>query len=187
MSEMLVKEGLTGEDLLRMGEDATTGYELVERELVKMLLTGFDHGAHLATVGMELKLWNRTCQLGRVSGGEVGFYTRDNLYTVRAADLVYVSHKRLEGLPSTEGYLNVPPDLVVEVISPGNTAEEMEVKTQEWFDFGVRMVWLVYPKTKRVHVYTTPDRSIVLNAEDTVDGGEVLPGFSVKVSAFFES
>ena len=82
--------------------------------------------------------------------------------------------------------MHVAPDLVVKVISPGNTAEEIEVKTQEWFDFGVRMVWLVYPKTKRVHVYTTPVRSILLSADGLLEGGDVLPGFSVKVSAFFE-
>ncbi len=185
MDALLVKEKLTGDDLLRMGEDATTGYELIEGELVKMPPTNFDHGVYLATVGMELNLWNRTQKLGGVAGGEVGFYTRGNPYTVRAADLVYISHKRLKGLPSTEGYLDVAPDLVVEIISPGNTAEEIEVKTQEWFDFGVRMVWLVYPKTKRVHVYTTPDRSILLSADDLLEGGDVLPGFSVKVSTFF--
>jgi Uma2 family endonuclease len=171
MVELLVKERLTGDDLLCMGEDATTGYELIEGEMVKMSPAGLDHGDSELNVGVELKLWNRQHKLGRVAGGEVGFYTRRNTNTVR----------------TTEGFLHIAPDLVVKAISPGNTAEEMEVKTQEWFDFGVRMVWLVYPKTKRVHIYTTPDRSMVLNADDTLDGGEELPGFSVKVSAFFES
>ena len=186
MGELLIKERLTGDDLLRMGEDATTGYELIEGELVEIPLLGFHQGQHLARIGFELKIWNRQHQIGRVAGGKVGFYTRGDLYTVRAADAVYISNERLKGGASTEGFLPVPPDLVVEVICPGNTAEEIEVKTQEWFDFGVRMVWLVYPKTKRVHVYTTPDRSTLLNADDTLEGGDVLPGFNVKVSAFFE-
>jgi Uma2 family endonuclease len=186
MGEMLVKERLTGDDLLRMGEDATTGYELIEGELVKMSPVGFDHGRSEFRVGFHLIMWNDKHQLGQISGGEAGFYTRKDSNTVRAADVTYISNSRLAEAGSTEGYLRIPPDLVVEVISPGNTAEEIEVKTQEWFDFGVRMVWLVYPKTRRVHVYTTPDRSILLNADDTLEGGDVLPGFSVKVSAFFE-
>jgi len=186
MGELVIKERLTGDDLLRMGEDATTGYELIEGELVKMSPAGLDHGDSELNVGFELKLWNRQYKLGRVAGGEVGFYTRGNSNTVRAADALFISNERLAGITSTEGFLHVAPDLVVEVISPGNTAEEIEVKTQEWFDFGVRMVWLVYPKTKRVHVYTTPVRSILLSADDLLEGGDVLPGFSVKVSAFFE-
>jgi hypothetical protein len=47
-------------------------------------------------------------------------------------------------------------------------------------------VWIIYPKSRRVHVYTTPDKPIILNADAHIDGGDVLPGFSVPIAAFFE-
>ncbi len=186
MGELQIKERLTGEDLLHMPEDATTGYELIEGELVPMSPTGFEHGGLEGWIYSKLLHWNTLHKLGRLAVGEVGFYTRGDNYTVRAPDVVFISHERLALVENIEGFLRVPPDLVVEVISPGNTAAEIESKTREWFAFGVRMVWLVYPKTQRVHVYTAANRSIILNAEDTLDGGEVLPGFNITVSEFFE-
>ena len=83
------------------------------------------------------------------------------------------------------GYLLVAPDLVVEVVSPGDLAGEVIAKAGEWLRAGVRMVWVVYPQAEAVHVYRRGERAVILGPEDDVEGHDVLPGFRVPVSSFF--
>ena len=78
------------------------------------------------------------------------------------------------------------PDLAVEVISRSNTRKELEEKLREYFEKGVRLVWFVRPKTRVVDVYTAPDQLTRLTASMRLDGGDVLPGFSVAVGELFE-
>lgn len=79
------------------------------------------------------------------------------------------------------------PDLAVEVLSPGNTTEEMDEKLKDYFDSGATLVWLVEPDDRTVLVFTSPNRAAArrLTVGDTIDGGTVLPGFSVPVADFF--
>ena len=77
------------------------------------------------------------------------------------------------------------PDLVVEVLSKGNTPKEMARKLEEYFRAGVRLVWYVNPKKRTVRVYTAPDRSVLLREDDTLDGGDVLPGFVLSIRKWF--
>ena len=79
------------------------------------------------------------------------------------------------------------PDLAVEVLSGGNTTEEMDEKLRDYFASGATLVWLVNPFDRTALVFTSPDRAAArrLTATDTIDGGTVLPGFSVAVADFF--
>ena len=77
------------------------------------------------------------------------------------------------------------PDLVVEILSKGNTPKEMKRKLGEYFKAGVRLVWYVDPSKRTVTVYTAVDRSTVLHEDDTLDGGDVLPGFSLSIRDWF--
>jgi Uma2 family endonuclease len=79
----------------------------------------------------------------------------------------------------------VVPDLVIEVLSEGNTPKEMARKLDEYFRAGVRLVWYVNPKKRTVRVYTARDRSVLLREEDTLDGGDVLPGFALSIRDWF--
>ena len=91
-------------------------------------------------------------------------------------------------LPATEtpsGYGNAPPELVVEVVSPNDRADVIEANVQEWLDFGVLLVWVVYPRTRRVHVHRQGGDVTILGADETLSGGEALPGFGVTVGEFF--
>jgi Uma2 family endonuclease len=125
MAEAQTKILLTGNDLLKMSEEATEGYELIEGELVKMAPTGLEHGEVELGVGAEIRAWNKRSKRGRVFVGEIGFYIHGHDRTVRAADVVFIAYERLPKDASLEGYSRIAPDLVVEIISPGNTAEEM--------------------------------------------------------------
>jgi Uma2 family endonuclease len=77
------------------------------------------------------------------------------------------------------------PDLAIEVLSKGNTRREMARKRKEYFLAGTRLVWQVNPRKRTVDVYTAPDQSTTFTESDTLDGGDVLPGFTLAVRAVF--
>ena len=77
------------------------------------------------------------------------------------------------------------PDLAVEVLSPSNTVREMEQKIDLYFGAGSRMVWIVSPERRTVSVYTSPFEVRILREQDTLEGGDVLPGFSYELSKLF--
>nr|WP_296760363.1 Uma2 family endonuclease [Roseiflexus sp.] len=82
-------------------------------------------------------------------------------------------------------FSRVPPDLAVEVVSPHDTAEEVEAKVLDYLEAGTRMVWIVRPRTRTVTVYRSLREVQVLRPGDTLEGGDVLPGFAVPVGAIF--
>ena len=79
-----------------------------------------------------------------------------------------------------------PPTLAVEVVSESNTAAEIDLKLREYFKSGCRLAWVLYPKTRTLRVHASPDDYRELTEDDTLDGGEVLPGFSVRVGDLFD-
>jgi Uma2 family endonuclease len=106
---------------------------------------------------------------------------------VRIPDISFISWDRL---PSRyypkEPIPNLAPDLAVEVLRESNTAKEMKRKLQEYFAVGVRLVWFADPKARTVEVFTAADRSTTLEENQTLDGGDVLPGFALPLAALFD-
>jgi len=191
MSDVQEKVLLTGDDVLRMPEELTSGMELIEGVLVprgwgeNAVPTGLRHAKVESKFARLLGNFVEPNNLGEIFTGEPGFYTRGDTKTFRAPDVAYISYERLPKGAEEEGFSSIPPDLIVEVISPGNTATDMEVKIREWFTFGVRLVWVAYPSVRRVHIFTAPDQLKILEVGDAIDGGDVLPGFSAQVGDFF--
>jgi Uma2 family endonuclease len=105
---------------------------------------------------------------------------------VRIPDVAFFRWKRFprRELPD-EGAPEIAPDLAVEVVSKSNTPREMERKLGEYFGAGVKLVWFIDPQARTATVYTSPTRSRVLTVDDSLDGGKVLPGFSLAVSSLF--
>ncbi|HKI32638.1 MAG TPA: Uma2 family endonuclease [Gemmataceae bacterium] len=105
---------------------------------------------------------------------------------VRIPDVAFFSWDRLPGrrLPD-EPIPTLAPDLAVEVLSRSNTPAEMRLKRQDYFAVVVRLVWEVDPATRTVSVYTAPESPIVLTEADTLDGGTVLPGFTLPLRDLF--
>lgn len=108
-------------------------------------------------------------------------------HLVRIPDVSFVSWETLGAreVPDTP-IPRLRPDLAIEVISEGNRPKEMENKLHEYFDAGVPLVWYVYPETRTVHVFTSPDEAVTLGINGTLDGGDVLPGFVLPVARIFE-
>jgi Uma2 family endonuclease len=105
---------------------------------------------------------------------------------VRIPDVSFVSWKRLPGrrIPR-EPIADLVPDLAIEVISPGNTAKEIERKLTEYFDAGTPLVWYVYPMDREVRVFTSPQRGRKVQGSQTLRGGSVLPGFELPLEVLF--
>lgn len=108
---------------------------------------------------------------------------------VRLPDVTFVSRDDLPGGVAPKSPIAaLPPTLAVEIVSEGNTAGEMRQKLKEYFDSGSRLVWMIYPKTKTVAVFeqSRDEPTRTLSEADTLEGGAVLPGFSIPVAEIFE-
>ena len=111
---------------------------------------------------------------------------RLKLRLVRIPDVCFISWDRLPtGEIPDEAIAGVVPDLAVEVLSESNTRAEMERKLREYFQAGVRLVWLVDPKTQTARAYTSPAKSRRIGKDQALDGGQVLPGFTLPLKQLF--
>ena len=160
-------------------------YELVNGELKKMSPAGQRHGRIIVRLTEPLAKHVREKQLGQVYAAETGFKLKSNPDTVLAADIAFVRKERLELLTETESYWPGAPDLAVEVNSPSDTVREVEKKVMEWLEFGSRSVWVISSKLRTVTVYRSLNEIVVLTENDTLEGGDVVPGFQIPVSEIF--
>lgn len=171
----------TAEDLMALPDDDNR-YELDEGTLIVMPPPKREHGLVVLEISALIRNHVRASDLGEVVA-EIGYLLRENPDTVRAPDVSFTAKARV--VPRTDEYDRVPPDLAVEVASPGNTTEDMIEKIEQFFDAGVRQVWVLYPKRRVVYVYISRDDVKILRGEVVLQGGDILPGFEVKVSDIF--
>jgi Uma2 family endonuclease len=149
-----------------------------------MTPTGFGHGRVELVLGMALESWTRETRNGRVVVGEVGLYLRRNPDTVRAADVLYISEERF-ARRGPSAYLDVPPELVVEILSPDDRWSEVMEKLEEYLAFGIDRVWIVDPRLRQVFAYPSLDRVATFGEGDVLADGDLLPGFQIAVADLF--
>jgi Uma2 family endonuclease len=171
------------EDVRKIREREGRICELVDGVLVEKAVGYYE--SLLATVLIQL-LWNHIepRKLGVVSGPDGFLRLRPRL--VRAPDVAFVStehlpRQRLRGVFAPD----LAPDFAVEILSASNTEAEMQLKLREYFAAGCRLAWLVDPETKTVRVYTAVGVFTTVGPDGTLDGGEVLPGFSLSIEEWF--
>ncbi len=190
----MVAQGQTGfisaeeyVDIVQRSEYADMSVDLVEGELVIMPKPGGQHGVVTFEVGRQIGNHVKANRLGWVTAAETGYILErnpDGRDTVRGLDVGFVRMERApDGLPV--GLVPFAPDMTVEVISPTNEAADMNKKVLQLLAAGTQLVWVIYPETRTVMVHQ-PDRVAMLGADGTLDGGDVLPGFSLPVAALFE-
>jgi Uma2 family endonuclease len=173
---------ITGDELLAMGDIGPC--ELVDGRIVPMSPTGHEHGYLELRLGGRLAAFVADRQLGWVSGGEVGIYTRRDPDRVRGADIVFVSRERLPNRPDKR-FIEVAPELVVEIISPEDRWQDVRQKIEEYFAIGVATVWIVEPANAIVLVYRSPTDVTRLGTADVLEGSGTLTGFAIAVRALF--
>lgn len=160
-------------------------YELVRGELITMTPAGFDHGAIVVNVTLALGQHVRANELGIVLGSETGFRLASDPDTIRAPDVAFVRRDRLPASGRPAGYWAGAPDLAVEVLSPSDTVFEVEDKVANWLTAGAASVWVVNPKSRTVTVHREGVEPRRLSERDTLDGEEVVQGFTLPVTEVF--
>jgi Uma2 family endonuclease len=175
----------TVDDVLEIEAHEDRLCELVDGVLVEKPM-GYVESRIAILVSTALQTFVEAHDLGVVTGESGMFRFPENL--VRMPDVAFASWDQFPGreLPD-EGAPQIVPDLAVEVLSKSNTRAEMARKLREYFNVGARLVWFVDPPTKSVSVYTSPTKFKVLTAADSLDGGKVLPGFSLPVANLFKN
>jgi Uma2 family endonuclease len=174
----------TASELFAMPDDGFR-YELVKGELRKMSPAGGEHGAVIFNLSGMLAPHIKVNNLGQGFGAETGFKIASDPDTVRAADIAFVRRERIPETGIPKNFWELAPDLVVEVLSPGDTYSEVEEKVEDWLKAGVRAVWVVNSRRRSVTVYRSLTDVTRLSEGDELDGGEVVPGFRCKVSEIF--
>ena len=159
--------------------------ELVEGKVKAMSPSGSEHGLLAAELAMMLSLHVKQNGLGRCFGAETGFLISRQPDTVLAPDVAFVKKDRLAAIGIPEKYFPEPPTLAIEIVSPSDTAEEVDDKARRWLAAGTEAVWVVYPRGKSVTVYESLDNIRAFTDTQTMDGGPVVPGFQMSLSELF--
>jgi Uma2 family endonuclease len=162
-------------------------YEVVNGKIVEKVVGAYE--VEIAALFIEyLAPHLRAHRLGKVVG-EMIFRIDLAKDLQRRPDVAFISHDRwpFDRRAPKVAVWDMVPDLAIEVISPSNTADDVQEKIEEYFRAGVRQVWVVYPRQKIVYVYASPTRIEVLTLGQELDGGELVPGFRLPLTALFES
>lgn len=177
-------EGLiTAEELARFPD--LEPCELVRGRIVHLSPAQPIHGLFEGRLGIPLGVYAQSSGRGHILFGEVGLWTRRGPDTVRGADLVFISKERW-ARRNRKGFLEIPPELAVEILSPDDRRGEVQEKVEEYIALGVDLVWIVDPEHRCVLAY----RGSLFDVERFEEGDllvdeEILPGFSLPVADIF--
>lgn len=175
----------TEADLLRLPHDVQRLCELIDGTLVVKTMGAPESWTAILLASHILRVVHKN-KLAVVLGPDG--HTRYFGNQVRMPDVAVILRSRLpEGKLPKEQICPVPPDLAVEVLSPGNTRKEMAKKLKTFFDSGVKVVWMADPRKRTVRVHTSPKDFTELSEDGTLVGGDILPGFKLSVREWFDS
>lgn len=169
-------------EISHLPDNAGRRFELINGELLEMSPAGGEHGGIAAAI--LAYVWNFVIprRLGYVTTAETGYSLTGDGLNVVAPDVGFVSMTRLEKLPP--GYIPLVPDLAVEVISPNDRAGDVQKKVLKYLEVETPLLWLVYPESRTVVVHA--NRQVTtLGVDDTLDGGTILPEFTLAVHDIF--
>ncbi len=160
--------------------------ELVRGEVIELTAGGFRHSRITVRAAYILESWARSTGRGRVLSGETGLITERNPDTVRGADVAYFSYQRLPADREPTGFSDVPAELVVEVVGKGQGWDAMVEKIGEYLAMGVDRAWVLDPDAQTLHIFGGDARPAERHGDETVSDEAILPGFSCRVSDFFQ-
>jgi Uma2 family endonuclease len=190
---MLIGERLyTVDDLWHLSHSAEYAdkcLELSEGRLIVTSPAGWKHGGLTSVVQRYVTNYVHEYDLGMTTAAETGYILykssdSDTKDTVRAPDVGFIAKTRLpDELPDTD-FVPFAPDLAIEVISPNDDPDEVHQKVTEYLKYGTRLVWLFYPKSQTAAAYT-PTTFHSIGRDGVLDGGDVLPGFTLALRDVF--
>jgi Uma2 family endonuclease len=179
-------EARTSDEFIRLPDR----YEVIHDEIVELPPMS-DYAGHIAN------RLNRAVTR-YLATNDIGESSVELLYRIplpedstrnRRPDMAFVSYERwprTRPIPYTGNARDVVPDIAAEVVSPGDTADELIAKAREYLRGGVRLVWIVYPLAQEIHAYLPGARDVrVYFANDELDASDILPGFRTSVGPLF--
>lgn len=155
--------------------------ELVRGRVVRTPRPGILHGRLLLRLARLLDDFVEAGGHGVVVV-EAGTLLERGPDTVRGPDIAFYSHARIPESGYATTYWG-PPDLAVEIASPGNRTGELQERAREYLDAGVRLVWVIHPTSRTATAYRADGEVIHVGADGVLEGGEVLPGFTLPLTA----
>jgi Uma2 family endonuclease len=179
---MAVGTLLTLAQFERLPEDGMR-HELSEGELIKVVHPKFGHSAIVRQLRRSLERHVEKQELGEVHT-ELGHLLTNDPPTVRVPDLSFLSRERVGRTPRDE-WVRGAPELAVEVVSPSESAEDLNQKVMQYLAAGAQAVWVIYPKTKVVQVYRPGMRPEVLESSQLLEEPRLFPGWSIAVGDLF--
>lgn len=194
---LVTEQTYTADDLLALSQQPEYDHlrlDLIDGVLHMMSPASWKHGELAWYLALKLGLHVLEHHLGTITAAETGYILHKGdapgeKDTVLAPDVGFVAADRLPAqLP--EKFVPFAPDLAAEIVSPGDTADEVDTKVTTYLRYGTRLVWVIYPSKRAVRVYRlgsppTESRFRVLTIADTIDGEDVVPGFVLPVRDLF--
>ena len=156
--------------------------ELVRGVLIVREPAGYAHGRVAMNLAVRLATYVERAAAGQVFAAETGFTLARGPDTVRAPDIAFVRRDRLPE-PATQGFPDLAPDLVVEVLSPDDRPGDVLAKVADWLTAGTRLVWTVDPDQRIARIYRHDGSETFVAADGALDGEHLLPGFSCSLES----
>ncbi len=188
MTMASAKAPVTPDELLTLPDSVNN--ELIDGNLVERHM-GSESSAIAMAIGTILLTFVKANRRGHVFTTDCGYQCFPAFpERVRKPDVSFIQTGRLPGERIPEGHTRILPDLAVEVISPGDLAYEVDEKVEQYLTAGVRLVWVVSPKTRTVRIHRPKDAHHgpigALAESDHIWGEDILPGFQCPVAEFFQ-
>ena len=188
MTIVIPSAPMTAAALLNLPD--AVNYELVDGNLVERHM-GMESSSIALRIAFLLARFLQERRLGDLFGADASYQCFPNApENVRKADLSFIRAGRFEQDLLPKGHCRIPPDLAVEVVSPGDLSYGIEEKVAEYLQAGVRLVWVAHPPTRRARIHRPQSSPLgvvsELSEKETIGGEEVLPGFSCAVADFFD-
>jgi Uma2 family endonuclease len=176
---------MSADEFLLLPDDGYL-HELIRGEVTTMSLPGGRHGKIAAKILRMLGNYVERESIGETYAAETGFLIERDPDTVRGADVSFIRAERLQEIVDPDKHVPFAPDLAVEVVSPNDRSPNVLEKVHDWLTAGSRMVWVVEARSHTITVHRQGIEPRVLMADETIDGGDVVPGFSCRVADCFE-
>lgn len=181
---MTVTPQLLSAEAFQALPEGTTQRALVRGELVERMPPGGMHGVIAIRLAARLERWAEAGGHG-VVGAESGFILARAPDTVRSPDVFFVRTAAIPAAGVPESFWEQAPDLVVEIISPSEAADEVRAKVRDYLAAGTPLIWVVYPRTREVLVHRAAGAIQVLTDHDELEDATILPGFRYQVGELF--
>ncbi|MHB8645546.1 MAG: Uma2 family endonuclease [Thermomicrobiales bacterium] len=185
IKQLMTNQLMSAEQFAEIPDTPGKQFELVNGEVIEVPLASHMHARIVMALVRLLDPYVRTHDLGEIYADGLGYVITRMPDSVRGPD---VSFLMKEHVPDEDFSVFVPfaPDLAIEIVSPNDRADEVHDKVYQYLAAGTRLVWVLWPKTCSISIFGKGGTNGEFGMEDELDGGDVLPGFRVRVAELFD-